>query len=222
MSRDQQRPTHVSAEEHTTLPLVGRESYAAPGADVAVKLVAALDRLARALRQHRQGAASRLGVTPLQAEVLRTLHEGPPPEAVVGLLARELGVTQPTVTDSVSALVRKDLVVRSTLPGDRRRTRLELTEAGHELVAKLTAAESELIAAVAGMSTTSQETAYVSLLELIARFVATGHIEVARTCLTCRYLGGSPEAGRHCLLLDMPLPDPALRVNCPEHEPEPA
>jgi len=222
MSRDQQRPAPPGAQEATELPLAEPESHDAPSAEVAVKLVAALDRLARALRQHRQGAASKLGITPLQAEVLRTLYEGPPPEAVVGLLARELGVTQPTVTDSVNALVRKGLVARSTMQGDRRRTRLELTGAGHDLVATLTAAESELIAAVAGMGATSQETAYVSLLELIARFVDTGHIEVARTCLTCRYLGGTPESGRHCLLLDMPLPDPALRVNCPEHEPRPA
>ena len=187
MSRDQQRPSPSGTEEATAPPLVGRESYAAPNVDVAVKLVAALDRLARALRQHRQGVASRNGITPLQGEVLRTLHEGPPPEAVIGLLARELGVSQPTVTDSVSALARKGLVTRRALPGDRRRTRLELTESGHELVGNLTAAVGEVIAAVAGMSTSSQEAGYVSLLELIARFVDTGHIEVARTCLTCRH-----------------------------------
>lgn len=200
MSRDQSPP----AEPQPALP---------------AKLVAALDRLARALRQQRQAAASRLGITPLQGELLRTLADGPPPEAVVGLLARELGVSQPTVTDSLTALERKGLVLRSRTRPDQRRTRLELTSAGQELVAALTAADHEVIAAVSGLTPEQQATAYVTMLELIQRLVATGLIEVARTCLTCRYLATVPGSGRHCLLLDMALPDTELRVNCPEHEP---
>jgi len=158
-----------------------------------------------------------LGITPLQVDVLRTLHDGPPPDAVVGLIARELGVSQPTVTDSVSALERKGFVNRRRSEDDQRRTKLELTSAGQSLVAQLDDAESEVITAVAGMATGRQETAYVVLLELIQRFVETGLIEVARTCLTCAYLGGDQVSGRRCLLLDMALPDDALRVNCPEH-----
>src|SRR5690554_5404810 len=83
--------------------------------DVAVKMVAALDRLARAQRQLRQSAASRLGLTALQAELVTMLAAGPPPEHVVGELASELGVRQPTLTDSAAALERKGLLVRGRL-----------------------------------------------------------------------------------------------------------
>lgn len=188
---------------------------------VAAKLVAALDRLSRAQRQHRQAAASRLGITPLQGELLRTMGEGPPPEAVVGVLAHELGVSQPTVTDSLVALERKGLVERRRAPDDRRRTMLELTAAGQEMVTSLARAEDEVIAAVEHWAFDRQETAYVALLELIQVFVENGLIDVARTCLNCRYMTEAPGTGRHCLLLDMALPDTALRVNCPEHEPVP-
>lgn len=194
----------------------GREE---PHPALAAKVVAALDRLARAQRHQRQVAASRAGITPLQGELLRTLAEGPPPEAVVGLLARELAVSQPTVTASLEALRTKGLVTKSKAGPDKRRTRLELTAAGHEMVATLTAAEQSVIDAVSTVAPAAQEATYVALLGLIALFVDTGHIEVARTCLTCRHMASAPGGGRHCLLLDMALPDEALRVNCPEYEP---
>ncbi len=199
----------------------GRDQTAPPRQEpeLATKVVAALDRLARAQRQQRQTAASRLGITPLQGELLKTLGEGPPPAAVVGMLARELGVSQPTVTDSLAALERKGLVLRSRSGPDQRRTRLELTDPGRAMVLALAQAEEEVIQAVSSLAQEQQETAYAQLLTFIERFVHAGLIDVARTCLTCKYLSSAPDGGRRCLLLDMALPDAALRVNCPEHEP---
>ncbi len=204
--------------------LVEREGSPATAVErnavVAAKLVVALDRLARAQRQHRQTAASRLGLTPLQAELLSLLAAGPPPAHVVGELARELGVRQPTLTDSASALERKGLIVRRRLANDRRRTGLALTAAGHELASELSRSQAELIEALAGLAAEECTSTYVAVLGVIKRLVDSGIIEVARTCLTCRYFAPATEtAGRHCTLLDMPLPDEALRVDCPEHEP---
>jgi len=219
-----QPPTVIAAAEPLPPQLqAGASGTPLPSAALAMELVVALDRLARAQRQHRQTTASRLGLTPLQADLLTTLAGGPPPEAVVGELARELGVRQPTLTESATALERKGLVVRRRLASDRRRTWLELTAAGHEVVRDLSQAQEELAAAVAAMPLEQSKTTYVALLGVIKRFVDAGVIEVARTCLTCRYLAQTPDsagrAGRHCTLLDLALPDQDLRVNCPDHEP---
>jgi len=187
-------------------------------AAVAVKLVAALDRLSRAQRQHRQAAASRLGLTPLQSELLTLLAGGPPPEHLVGELARELGVRQPTLTDSAAALERKGLIIRRRLASDRRRTGLVLTPAGHEAASELSRAQGELVDALAGLPADECTSTYVALLGVIERLVEAGVIEVSRTCLTCAFFAPATEgAGRHCTLLDMALPDEALRVDCPEH-----
>lgn len=216
-----QPPTVPAAAEPLNPPLqAGAPGSPLPSAALAKELVVALDRLARAQRQHRQTTASRLGLTPLQADLLSTLAGGPPPEAAVGELARELGVRQPTLTESATALERKGLVVRKRLISDRRRTWLELTSAGHDAVLALSQAQEELAAAVAGMPLDQSTATYVALLGLIKRFVDTGIIEVARTCLTCRFLAQTPDsADRHCTLLDLALPDQDLRANCPDHEP---
>lgn len=183
---------------------------------LAAKITAALDRLARARRLQRQSDATLHGVTPLQLDLLTILAEGPPPEPTVGLLATEVAVTQPTATDSLQALVSKGLVERRRDPTDRRRSWIELTAAGQELVGDLSRTDDDLTAAVASLPQPVQEATLEALLTLIARLVETGAIQTARTCLTCRY---HQHDGRmhHCTLLGIDLPPADLRVNCPEH-----
>lgn len=183
------------------------------------KIVAALDRLARAQRAHRQAAADRLGVSPLQLEVLRTLADDAPPEPLVGQIATELSVRQPTVTDSVRALETKGLLRRDRDPGDARRSLLSLTESGERVVAEASEADGALVEAVGRLDQGTQEETLEGLLSLIASMVDTGVITVARTCLTCRFHQAAGPTGHHCTLLETELPAAGLRVNCPEHRP---
>ncbi|HZA78857.1 MAG TPA: MarR family winged helix-turn-helix transcriptional regulator [Acidimicrobiales bacterium] len=192
-----------------------------PADSLAAKVVAALDRLARGQRSFRQAVASRHGLTPLQAEILSTLAQGPPPEPLVGRLATELGVAQPTVTDSLQSLEAKRLLRRAVDPADRRRTVVALTRRGAALAHELAASDRTLTGAVCAMRTPTQETTLEVLLGLIAQLVAAGVIDVARTCTTCRF--HRFHAGRHrCALLDIDLPPADLRVNCPDHQPRTA
>ncbi|MGE3618832.1 MAG: MarR family winged helix-turn-helix transcriptional regulator [Acidimicrobiia bacterium] len=187
-------------------------------ADLAGKVAAALDRLAHARRAERQAVATRHGLTPLQADLLAVLRGGPPPEPLVGALAAEVGVTQPTVTDSLRALEGKGLVRRRPDPRDGRRATVELTVAGTHLAAELADTPDAVVEAVRGLDRAQQEAALEALLALIARLVDVGAITVARTCATCRF--HRFERGVHrCTLLDVELPPAELRVDCPEHQP---
>jgi DNA-binding MarR family transcriptional regulator len=183
------------------------------------KIVAALDRLARARRSHRQATASKLGLTPLQLELMSAIADGPPPEPLVGLLALELGVSQPTVTDSLLALERKRLLTRHRAPTDRRRTTVALTDAGWRLVHECSRADRDLREGVAALDRGEQETTLEALLALIGHLVNVGVIDVARTCLCCRFHEHTPGQAHRCRLLEVDLPTADLRVNCPEHEP---
>jgi DNA-binding MarR family transcriptional regulator len=184
----------------------------------ATKIVAALDRLARGLRAHRQAVAGPRGLTPLQIDLLATIGQGPPPEPLVGLLARELGVSQPTITDAVRALHAKGLVTRLPVIADRRRTSVVLTTDGARMVDELARCDAALVDAVAALPRPDQETALDVLLGLIGRLVDVGIIDIARTCMTCRF--HEVHAGKHrCALLDLDLPPAERRVNCPEHQP---
>ena len=97
------------------------------------KIVGALDRTGEALGvlARRAAAAHDLSVT--QMRVLVRLYAGPPPQALTSELARELDVSDPTVSDALAALRRKGLVERSADPADRRRQVLRLTASGHSV-----------------------------------------------------------------------------------------
>ena len=182
------------------------------------KVVAALERLARGHRGRRLAITATLGLTPLQADLLLTLADGEPPTPAVGLLARELAVTQPTVTDSLRALERKALVQRRRHPADARRVTVTLTPAGEDLVREIAAGDQELIQAVAELPRSSQEALLEHTLTVISALVSTGFISVARTCLTCRFHESGAGDGHYCRLLNMPLGPGELRINCPEHD----
>ena len=188
-------------------------------ADLPGKIVSALDRLARGQRRHRQAVASEHGLTPLQLELVMTLAAGPPPDPRVGLLARELNVTQPTVTDALLALERKRLLTRHSEASDRRLTTVALTAAGVRLVDALSGADQRLHDELAALDRSAQETTLEVLLTLIGHLVDTGIVDVARTCFTCRYHEQVEGRGHHCTLLDVDLPPAELRVNCPDHAP---
>ncbi len=183
---------------------------------LAAKVAAALDRIARAERVLRQAAATEAGLTPLQVDLLATIADGQPPSPYVSALAAELGVTQPTLTESARAAEAKGLVERHPDPDDARRSVLGITPQGREVVGRTRRVDHHLIDAIAALPQATQERALEILLEVIASLVDRGAITVARTCLTCTYhrLDGSTH---HCTLLNADLPVAELRVNCPEH-----
>lgn len=75
------------------------------------------------------------GLNPAQWSALRYLARSDGPGCTVSALAQHQGVTAPTASETVSALVRKELVARNPSSSDRRSHRLSLTEAGMELLA---------------------------------------------------------------------------------------
>lgn len=182
--------------------------------DPADKLAAALDQLARARRVHRQGIATERGLSPLQLDILQTLLTGTLPDASVVPLARELGVSQPTVSDAVGTLDRKGLLVRTPGARGRARTTLTVTDAG----AAAAAFEDPVATIARNLPAHLRGDLLSATLGIIAGLVDLGVITVARNCLTCTFHRDDP-TGHRCTLLGVDLPPADLRVTCPEHEP---
>ncbi|HWL45635.1 MAG TPA: MarR family winged helix-turn-helix transcriptional regulator [Ilumatobacter sp.] len=183
---------------------------------LAGKIVVALDLLARARRTQRQATATHHGLTPLQLDLLAALADGPPPEPRVGMLATEVGVAQPTVTDSLNTLAGKGLVERRRADRGARQVAVGLTTEGRR-VAEAARTDDGTAAVLAGLSPADQRAVFESLLTLIARLADAGAIDVARTCPTCRYHRHDGRTHR-CALLDIDLAVADLRVNCPDHQ----
>lgn len=180
------------------------------------KVLAALDRIARGVRAHRQAVATRGSITLLQADLLRVLADGAPPPALAGPLATEVGVSQPTVSDSLSALERKGYLTREATPGDRRSSTFALTPAGRHLAADLDRADQTLRTSLNTLPDDDQAALLQTSLNLITSLLDSGVLAVARTCPTCRFF--SVEDGTRCTLLGVDLAPADLRVNCPEHQ----
>lgn len=188
--------------------------------DLDRKVLAAVERLGRALRAARQQAATRHGLSLLGVSVLETLADRR--SRRVGDLALELDVTQPTVSDAVAALERHGLIERHRDPADLRSTLVGLTRSGARVAAAVASELAPLLAAATGAAT-ERATTLRTLLGEIARLQDAGVITVNRSCLTCRHY--QPPGGRslaRCLLLGTALADRDLRLDCPEHEPVPA
>lgn len=88
----------------------------------------ALARIGVVLKSRAWDQSEPLGVNPTQAQILVRLALRGPSRASV--LAADLGVTQPTLSDAVAALVRKGHLKRAPDPDDGRAVRLHLTEQG--------------------------------------------------------------------------------------------
>lgn len=191
-----------------------------PGVDA--KLIAALDRVGAALQVLARRAAGRHGLSPMQMRLLLALDTGAPPPARVTALACELDVAEPTVSDAVGTLRRKDLVGRERDPDDRRRYRLRLTPAGRQVAYELRRWTAPAEIPAARIEARDAERTLESLLTLLAGFEQAGLVEEPRICLTCLQFSPAPsdrpDSPHHCLLFDQPLPRSALRVDCAQHQ----
>lgn len=190
-----------------------------PGLDA--KLVAALDRLGEALAATARRAAEREGLSPVQMRLLLRLAEGPPPDPRVGALAREVGLTDPTVSEAVGALRRKGLVAAEPDAGDRRRRRLAPTAAGRAAAGRLRRWAAPVERALGSLGPDEGERALGSALAAIDALERAGVLAGTRMCPTCRHLRPGPPGAAApwaCALLGRPLTARDLRVDCAEHE----
>jgi DNA-binding MarR family transcriptional regulator len=196
-----------------------------PGAppDVDAKLVAALERVGQALRVQMWDTAKQHGLSPTQLQVMLRLATDPPARRRIGVLAGELDVTHPTVSDAVAVLRRKGLVDRD--PASRKAP-LSLSARGRAVADRLVDWDQRTRQQLAHLPIAEKDATLRLLLDLIAGLQRSGAITVARMCVTCRFFrrDAHPNSTRphHCALVDAPMAATELRIECAEHEPRAA
>lgn len=191
--------------------------------DLDSKIVAALERLAHVLRTLLWEEAVKNNLSPIQIQSLLYLRTHPEEFCRVGQLAQEFSLTPATVSDAISSLEEKGLLERRPHLQDGRVFRLRLTEKGRQLVEKKLSRWAEVLhEQLAHFPEEEKANALKFLLELIEALYRAGVITVARICLTCRFFRTHVHKGssspHHCALMDKPLAESELRVDCPEHE----
>jgi DNA-binding MarR family transcriptional regulator len=187
---------------------------------LAERVTTALAKVGIALKQQAWAEAGGSGLTPTQGQALALLR-ATPGGLRMGALARQLGVTQPTASDSVAALQRKGLVAKAPLAGDGRAVVVRLTPAGVREAAAAAAWPDFLLEAVGELSDAEQAAFLRGLVTMIRTLQEKGRIPVARMCVTCRFFRpfrhDDPARPHHCAFVDAPFGDGQLRLDCPDH-----
>ncbi len=162
------------------------------------------------------------GLVPAQWEALRYLARANRYSRHPGALAAFLGATKGTVSQTVIALERKGLVVRSNDPKDRRSVHIDLTEAGRGVLAK------DPLGDLVDAARALPETAAVRLaadLKVLLWSLQQRHGRPGfGVCGSCHFFqrnaAGEEAGGPHrCGVTREPLSDADARHICIEHAP---
>ena len=185
------------------------------------QLVTGLAKLGLALRHEAWRTAGPRGLNPTQAQILVCLARGHAPR--LQELARELGVTDATASDAVSALVQKELVRKTRSSSDARALVLELSAKGKREAARASQWPDHFLSAASTLSAEEQAVLLRSLTKIIRHLQLEGRIAVARMCASCTFF--RPHAHRsaarphHCAFVDAAFGPGELRLECADHEP---
>ncbi|KAB0679011.1 MarR family winged helix-turn-helix transcriptional regulator [Aureimonas leprariae] len=181
----------------------------------------ALSRVAMAMRSDDWNRARATGLNPTQLAILELL-EGRRSGIGVKEIAAQLGVSQPTVTDSVNALERKGLLAKRDAGGDRRAVNVAIVADGLAALEAGTASGNIAERAVDALDAGEQQDLLLILIRMIRQLQEIGAIPIQRMCATCRYFApfAHSDAARphHCNLVDAAFGQRDLRIDCREHE----
>ncbi|MGL4325407.1 MAG: MarR family winged helix-turn-helix transcriptional regulator [Beijerinckiaceae bacterium] len=182
-----------------------------------------LDRLAAVLRADQWSAANAVGLNPTQGSVLSFLAGRAPAGVRVKAIAAHLGVTQPTATDSIAALERKQLIRKTVVPDDGRAVAVCITDQGREMLKTIGMAASSTGTALALLEPAEQAELLLLITKLIRSLQVADAIPVQRMCVTCQHfrpnIHGDAAQPHHCAFVNAAFGNRHLRLDCSDHEP---
>jgi len=193
-----------------------------PPDDLHRRIAAALARIERVTRSVGGKATQGAGLSALQARALEALAARPGRR--VGELARELLVTDGTLSAALSSLESKALVVKRVDPDEHRAIIVELTARGRTKAKKLEAWPDDALAPVVrDLGVHGAGAVLAGLLALLEGMERRGWIDTTRMCLSCEFfrpwqgqLSGSGTRPHYCGLLEAAIGGADLQVDCPD------
>lgn len=183
-----------------------------------------LERLASLHRLEQRQAAGPHGLNPTQFAILRLLQRRGA-GLRVKTLARELGLSQPTVTDSLLALERKGFIARQSDPEDGRALLIHPTDDGRAAAATVQGQMSHLETALAALSRKEQAALLHIMVKMIRALLQDEAMPAQRMCVTCRHFRPQAAPGsakpHYCEFVRASFTSADLQVDCGEHDAAP-
>ncbi|RKH67090.1 MarR family winged helix-turn-helix transcriptional regulator [Corallococcus aberystwythensis] len=186
---------------------------------LAARIATGLHKIGLAMKQQAWQQANTAGLSATQGQILATLVAGGPLSG--SELSERLGVTLPTISDSVRVLVEKTLVTKSPDPRHPRASLLTPTPKGAELGARARSWPEFMADAVQDLTPEEQRAFFAGIVKMIRMLQEQGLIPLTGMCVTCKHFRPNVRTGpapHHCALVDAPLSSDQLRLDCQEHE----
>jgi DNA-binding MarR family transcriptional regulator len=188
-------------------------------APLSSRIALGLHKIGLAMKQQAWQKANEAGLSATQGQILAAIVTHGP--LTGSELSERLGVTLPTISDSVRVLVEKALLAKTPDPRHPRASLLTLTDEGTKLGARARSWPEFMAAAVTDLTVDEQRAFYSGVVKMIRNLQDQGLIPVSQMCTSCTYFKPNVRHGpspHHCALVDVPLASDQLRLDCPEHE----
>lgn len=199
------------------------EGSGAPGSDTRQRTLVALSKIGLALKSQAWKGAAPRGLNPTQAQVLVTLARDGSAGLRLSEIAEQLAVSPPSVSDSVSALERKGLVVKRPAPDDRRALAITLTAEGRREAREAAVWPDLMLGSVDVLDDAERAVLLRALVKMIRELQRQELIAPSRMCVTCRFFRPNVHEDsakpHHCAFVDAAFGDAELRVECGDHDP---
>ncbi|BDS15355.1 MarR family winged helix-turn-helix transcriptional regulator [Aureispira anguillae] len=185
--------------------------------DLPSKIVAGLERISEAYRVLLWEHAKKIGLSPIQIQLLIFVKYHKDNLCNVSTLANEFNMTKATISDAVKALSRKELIdkIKSTI--DKRAYSIVLTAKGEQLVASVECFANPIKDIVNQFSPKEQASCFEVLNKLIHQLNSSNILTIQRNCFSCKFYKKIEEE-HFCKLLNKQLKSNQVRLDCPEHE----
>lgn len=189
--------------------------------NVESKIVAAMEKISQAFRVLLWQESKDFSLSPIQVQVLIFLLHHSEERRKVSYLAGEFNMTKATISDTIKTLEQKRLIKKIYEPSDTRSYVIHLTKKGRDIAGKTSMFTEEIRAPIDKLHPDDKENLMLSLLSIINHLNKSGVITIQRMCLNCTHYRADKDGKQHfCQLLNTPLHNTELRVDCPEHEPK--
>jgi DNA-binding MarR family transcriptional regulator len=193
-----------------------------PSQQLTRRLRDGLDRICVVMRADQWAIAGAVGLNPTQTHVLTFIAGRGEKGVRVGTIATQLGVTQPTATDSIASLVRKGFLTKAPDPEDTRAVTVRVTRVGRDIVRGIGLAITATERALETLSIREQTELLRLVIKTIRALQVAGAIAPQRMCVSCRYFRPNAHedqrAPHHCAYVDAAFGAEGLRIDCDEHE----
>lgn len=182
------------------------------------KMMTGLFRVGIAVRSETWAVSSREGLNPTQMQIISFVASSSAP-MTPSLLADKLGISRASLSDSLSALVDKKLLIKEKSGKDSRMFEVFLTELGGTVAQKLKDWPIELIKQMDVLSDKEKGQYLFLNLKVLKSLEAKGKVAPSRMCLTCvHYSVGQNNETHACSFFKEEFGNEGLRTDCAEHK----